>query len=156
MSRWGRVKGTKSPLRVQSSSFLNFLSSENWTAAGRKGFFDTLCRQCKHWRLYLFLPTAKMQTNLSYFVAADCISFAATFYALHKKSLLIHFVAAPPKIVTALLGHDFVFPAVTADDSVRSSQTVTQRSGRSLERKKEPANMELSPPRRKHNAAGFF
>ena len=28
-------------------------------------------------------------------VAADCISFAATFYAMHKKSLLIHSVAAP-------------------------------------------------------------
>ena len=39
---WGRVKGAKSPLRVQSSSFLNFLSSENWAAAGRKDFFDTL------------------------------------------------------------------------------------------------------------------
>ena len=36
------MKGAKSPLRVQSSSFLNFLSSENWTAAGRKDFFDTL------------------------------------------------------------------------------------------------------------------
>ena len=36
------MKGAKSPLRVQSSSFLNFLSSENWAAAGRKDFFDTL------------------------------------------------------------------------------------------------------------------
>ena len=36
------MKGEKSPLRVQSSSFLNFLSSESWTAAGRKDFFDTL------------------------------------------------------------------------------------------------------------------
>ena len=45
---------------------------------------------------------------------------------------------------------------VEADGSVRPSQTVTQRSGHSLERKKEPADMELSPPRRKRNAAGFF
>ena len=37
-----RVKGAKSPFRVQSSSFLNFSSSESWTAAGRKDFFDTL------------------------------------------------------------------------------------------------------------------
>ena len=37
----------------------------------------------------------------------------------------------------------------------KSPQTVTQRSGHSLERKKEPADMELSPPRRKRNAAGF-
>ena len=45
---------------------------------------------------------------------------------------------------------------VEVDGSVRPSQTVTQRSGHSLERKKEPADMELSPPRRKRNAAGFF
>ena len=38
----------------------------------------------------------------------------------------------------------------------KSPQTVTQRSGHSLERKKEPADMELSPPRRKRNGAGFF
>ena len=38
----------------------------------------------------------------------------------------------------------------------KSPQTVTQRSGHSLERKKETADMELSPPRRKRNAAGFF
>lgn len=49
-------------------------------------------------------------------VAADCISFAATFYASHEKSLLTHFVAAPLKIVTALLGHDFVFAAGTGRD----------------------------------------
>ena len=45
---------------------------------------------------------------------------------------------------------------VEADGSVRPSQTVTQRSGHSLERKKEPADMEFSPLRRKRNAAGFF
>ena len=45
---------------------------------------------------------------------------------------------------------------VGADDSVRPSQTVTQRSGHSLERKKEAADMEFSPPRRKRNGAGFF
>ena len=57
MSRWGRVKGTKSPLRVQSSSFLNFFSSENWTAAGRKGFFDTLSSQERNAFLAaLFIP----------------------------------------------------------------------------------------------------
>ena len=56
----------------------------------------------------------KMETNLSYFVAADCISFAATFYVSHKKSLLTHFVAAPLKMVTASLGHDFaISPCLT-------------------------------------------
>ena len=45
---------------------------------------------------------------------------------------------------------------VESDGSVRPSQTVTQRSGHSLERKKEPADMELSPPRQKRNASGFF
>ena len=36
------------------------------------------------------------------------------------------------------------------------NRKATQRSGRLSERKKEPADMELSPPRRKRNAAGFF
>ena len=45
----------------------------------------------------------------SHIVAADCISFAATFYASHQKSLLTHSVAAPPKITPASLGCDFVF-----------------------------------------------
>ena len=40
-------------------------------------------------------------------VAADCISFAATFYASHEKSLLTHFVAAPPKIAIADAGLRF-------------------------------------------------
>ena len=40
-------------------------------------------------------------------VAADCISFAATFYVSHKKSLLTHSVAAPLKIVTARAGSRF-------------------------------------------------
>ena len=34
-----RVKGAKSPFRVQSSSFLNFSSSENWTGSGAKRLF---------------------------------------------------------------------------------------------------------------------
>ena len=34
-----RVKGAKSPFRVQSSSFLNFSSSENWTSSGAKRLF---------------------------------------------------------------------------------------------------------------------
>ena len=42
-------------------------------------------------------------------VAADCISFAATFYASHEKSLLTHSVAAPLKIVTAHAGLRFCF-----------------------------------------------
>ena len=46
------------------------------------------------------------------------------------------------------------FPGAFA--RTKSPQTVTQRSGHSLERKKEPADMELSPPRRKRNAAGFL
>ena len=37
-----RVKGAKSPLRVQSSSFSNFISLKNWTGSGAKDFFDTL------------------------------------------------------------------------------------------------------------------
>ena len=36
------------------------------------------------------------------------------------------------------------------------NQIATQQSGCLSERKKETANMELSPPRRKRNAAGFF
>ena len=35
--------------------------------------------------------------------------FAATFYALHEKSLLTHFVAAPFRIVTAIAGSRFCF-----------------------------------------------
>ena len=33
------MKGAKSPFRVQSSSFLNFSSSENWTGSGAKRLF---------------------------------------------------------------------------------------------------------------------
>ena len=38
-SRRGRVKGAKSPLRVQSSSFSNFLSLKSWTGSGAKRLF---------------------------------------------------------------------------------------------------------------------
>ena len=34
-----RVKGAKSPLRVQSSSFSNFISLKNWTGSGAKRLF---------------------------------------------------------------------------------------------------------------------
>ena len=72
------------------------------------------CRRGVHNRPIRDFGEAKMQTNLSYFVAADCISFAATFYVSHKKSLLTHFVAAPLKMVTASLGHDFaISPCLT-------------------------------------------
>ena len=39
-----RVKGAKSPFRVQSSSFLNFPSSENWTGSGAKKSFSPRCQ----------------------------------------------------------------------------------------------------------------
>ena len=48
-------------------------------------------------------------------VAADCISFAATFYASHEKSLLTHFVAAPPKIAIADAGLRFCFSNLAVD-----------------------------------------
>ena len=48
-------------------------------------------------------------------VAADYISFAATFYASHEKSLLTHFVAAPPKIAIADAGLRFCFSNLTVD-----------------------------------------
>ena len=38
-SRGGRVKGAKSPLRVQSSSFSNEMSLKNWTGSGAKRLF---------------------------------------------------------------------------------------------------------------------
>ena len=36
------MKGAKSPLRVQSTSFSNFFKVRKTASAGRKGFFDTL------------------------------------------------------------------------------------------------------------------
>ena len=48
-------------------------------------------------------------------VAADCISFAATFYASHEKSLLTRFVAAPPKIAIADAGLRFCFSNLAVD-----------------------------------------
>ena len=38
-SRRERVKGAKSPLRVQSNSFSNFLSLKSWTGSGAKRLF---------------------------------------------------------------------------------------------------------------------
>ena len=52
-------------------------------------------------------------------VAADCISFAATFYASHEKSLLTHFVAAPPKIAIADAGLRFCFSNLAVIHSVQ-------------------------------------
>ena len=70
-----------------------------------------------------FESNFKKSIVLSYdIVAADCISFAATSYASHEKSLLAHSVAAPLKIVTALLGHDFVFLIWQLIHSVRMTQ----------------------------------
>ena len=37
-----------------------------------------------------------------------------------------------------------------------TNRKATQRSGRLSERKKEAADIEFSPPRRKRNVAGFF
>ena len=44
----GRVKGAKSPLRVQSTSFSNFEKVRKTVSAGRKYFFDTLRGRCSH------------------------------------------------------------------------------------------------------------
>jgi len=41
---WGRVKGAKSPLRVQSTSFSNFFKVRKTASAGRKDFFAPLRR----------------------------------------------------------------------------------------------------------------
>ena len=38
------MKGAKSPFHVQSSSFLNFSSSENWTGSGAKKSFSPRCQ----------------------------------------------------------------------------------------------------------------
>ena len=55
------------------------------------------CRRRVHNRPIRDFGEDKMETNLSYFVAADCISFAA-----------------PLKMVTASLGHDFaISPCLT-------------------------------------------
>ena len=65
--------------------------------------------QTLRWFAFRFLFFGLIHSVQLTHVAADCISFAATFYASHKKSLLTHFVAAPLKIVTANAGSRFCF-----------------------------------------------
>ena len=61
----GSVKGAKSPLRVQSTSFSNFFKVRKTVSAGRKDFFDTLNRSgrmaapvCQCVSLYFRIPSA--------------------------------------------------------------------------------------------------
>ena len=70
-------------------------------------------------------------------------------------------IALAPALVAGVINFGWRGRALSAQfpgafARTKSPQTVTQRSGHSLERKKEPANMELSSLRRKWNAAGFF
>ena len=57
----------------------------------------------------------RFESAIVHHVAADCISFAATFYASHEKSLLTHSVAAPPKIAIADVGLRFCFSNLAVD-----------------------------------------
>ena len=65
-------------------------------------------------------------------VAADCISFAATFYALHEKSLLTHSVAAPLKTAIASLDCGFAFLVWKLTHSVRITQVNETRFSNSF------------------------
>ena len=59
-----RVKGAKSPFRVQSSSFLNFPSSENWTGSGAKRLFRHAA-QAEHFVLPGFVVLKSVSTRPS-------------------------------------------------------------------------------------------
>ena len=128
------------------SSNLGSTSTSSRTALVRDDFF-MLCikshlspasslllseMQTLRWFAFRFLFFGLIHSVQLTHVAADCILFAATFYASHEKSLLTYSVAAPLKIVTALLGHDFVFLIWKLIHSVRMTQVNETRFSNSF------------------------